>query len=153
MSLRPLPTVVGLAVMAALGWAGPVPAQTIGCEWTNDGECDEPGIGTGICSAASDAADCAGDKGHFKVLAVSDSTCAWSYVDEQGSRLQLHQRALSQCGVNDCRVVATVETSCIAFARGADGCGWGIAGDAAQAESNAQEACVGACPLAQSSCR
>jgi hypothetical protein len=34
------------------GYPGPGP-----CEWTNDGECDEP-EGTGLCAEGSDVADC-----------------------------------------------------------------------------------------------
>ena len=30
------------------------------CRWAFDGECDEPGIGTGVCDAGTDTADCAG---------------------------------------------------------------------------------------------
>jgi len=30
------------------------------CRWAFDGECDEPGIGTGLCPAGTDTADCRG---------------------------------------------------------------------------------------------
>jgi hypothetical protein len=29
-----------------------------GCVWAFDGECDEPGIGTGICEPGTDTTDC-----------------------------------------------------------------------------------------------
>ena len=30
------------------------------CQYARDGECDEPTIGTGLCSVGSDATDCRG---------------------------------------------------------------------------------------------
>ena len=35
-------------------WSGPADS----CEFAHDGECDEPGKGTGLCSAGTDTADC-----------------------------------------------------------------------------------------------
>ena len=68
-------TRLGLIAATALGlsWiaADPVAwAQGINtCQWANDGECDEPGIGTGACTAGTDATDCAG---------VGLDTCRWA---------------------------------------------------------------------------
>jgi len=53
----------GFAALA-LGTAGSGHALTVSdlvqCEWTGDGECDEPGIGTGLCPAGTDTRDCKG---------------------------------------------------------------------------------------------
>ena len=53
----------GLAVLLAASLSAPlVPgsarAQTNDCQWSFDGECDEPGIGSGLCARGTDAADC-----------------------------------------------------------------------------------------------
>ena len=45
------------------------------CPWAFDGECDEPGIGTGLCSAGTDTADCRGGHGFA-------DTCRWAFDGE-----------------------------------------------------------------------
>ncbi|MGJ3262861.1 MAG: trypsin-like serine peptidase [Salinarimonas sp.] len=60
--------VAGLAalLLGASGGLGPAIGQETGleggqaaaCAYTVDGECDEPGIGTGVCAAGTDAWDC-----------------------------------------------------------------------------------------------
>jgi hypothetical protein len=45
------------------------------CEWTNDGECDEP-EGTGLCAEGTDAADCTG--GGTCVEGSAGNTCVWA---------------------------------------------------------------------------
>ena len=37
---------------------GPAHAQDNTCQWSLDGECDEPGIGSGLCARGTDAGDC-----------------------------------------------------------------------------------------------
>jgi hypothetical protein len=44
------------------------------CPWAYDGECDEPGIGTGLCAAGTDQADCAGAGG--------PNSCRWAFDGE-----------------------------------------------------------------------
>ena len=60
-------TALGLSWLAADGaaWA----QGDDSCQWANDGECDEPGIGTGACLFGTDAADCAG---------VGQNVCQWA---------------------------------------------------------------------------
>jgi protease YdgD len=57
--------------------ARPGPASGISgddsCRWANDFECDEPGIGTGACTAGTDYSDC------WRVMAgVEDDSCQWA---------------------------------------------------------------------------
>ena len=43
------------------------------CQWANDGECDDPGIGTGACSVGTDYSDC------WRIATqVEDDSCQWA---------------------------------------------------------------------------
>jgi protease YdgD len=43
------------------------------CRYANDNECDEPGLGTGACSAGTDRSDC------WRLMAgVEDDSCQWA---------------------------------------------------------------------------
>ena len=43
------------------------------CQWANDGECDDPGIGTGACQVGTDYSDC------WRIVeGVEDNTCRWA---------------------------------------------------------------------------
>jgi len=43
------------------------------CQWANDGECDDPGIGTGACVAGTDYSDC------WRIATgVEDDSCRWA---------------------------------------------------------------------------
>ncbi|WP_238934928.1 trypsin-like serine peptidase [Maricaulis parjimensis] len=43
------------------------------CQWANDGECDDPGLGTGACRQGTDYSDC-----WRLVQGVEDNTCRWA---------------------------------------------------------------------------
>ena len=59
------------------GEGGAAPARrytgTDTCRWANDGECDDPGIGTGACQQGTDYSDC-----WRLVEGVEDNTCRWA---------------------------------------------------------------------------
>ena len=43
------------------------------CRWANDNECDEPGVGTGACSAGTDRSDC------IRIMENrEDDSCRWA---------------------------------------------------------------------------
>lgn len=42
------------------------------CRWANDGECDEPDIGTGACAMSTDRSDCRA------IRAGEDDSCRWA---------------------------------------------------------------------------
>lgn len=43
------------------------------CRWANDGECDDPGIGTGACTQGTDYSDC------WRIATgVEDDSCQWA---------------------------------------------------------------------------
>ena len=43
------------------------------CRWANDGECDDPGIGTGACQQGTDYSDC------WRIAqGVEDNSCRWA---------------------------------------------------------------------------
>ncbi len=46
------------------------------CPWAFDGECDEPGIGTGVCAAGTDTFDCWG------VAFDWSNSCPWAFDGE-----------------------------------------------------------------------
>ena len=46
------------------------------CPWAFDGECDEPGIGTGVCAAGTDTYDCYG------VAFDWSNSCPWAFDGE-----------------------------------------------------------------------
>lgn len=43
------------------------------CQWANDRECDEPGIGTGACPSGTDRSDC------YRIInGIEDDSCRWA---------------------------------------------------------------------------
>ena len=54
----------------------PKPPRTGGndtCRWANDNECDEPGVGTGACTAGTDRSDC------IRIMERrEDDSCRWA---------------------------------------------------------------------------
>lgn len=43
------------------------------CQWANDGECDDPGLGTGACTVGTDYSDC------WRLAEeVEDNSCQWA---------------------------------------------------------------------------
>lgn len=43
------------------------------CRWANDGECDEPGVGTGACTSGTDRSDC------YRIMnGIEDDSCEWA---------------------------------------------------------------------------
>ena len=51
-----------IAAVVLFFGAAPPPASAQGdnsCEYAFDSDCDEPGVGTGLCAAGTDSADCA----------------------------------------------------------------------------------------------
>ena len=47
------------------------------CRWANDGECDDPGIGTGACTQGTDYSDC------WRIAeGVEDNSCRWANDNE-----------------------------------------------------------------------
>ncbi len=65
------PRSVDAAVLAAYGVFG-----ANSCPWAFDGECDEPGIGTGLCAAGTDTFDCRG------VSFDWSNSCPWAFDGE-----------------------------------------------------------------------
>ena len=43
------------------------------CQWANDGECDDPGLGTGACRQGTDYSDC-----WRLAQGVEDNSCRWA---------------------------------------------------------------------------
>jgi len=43
------------------------------CQWANDGECDDPDIGTGACTQGTDYSDC-----HRIATGMEDNSCQWA---------------------------------------------------------------------------
>ncbi len=68
------------------------------CRWANDGECDDPSIGTGACDRGTDYSDC------WRIAeAVEDDSCQWANdgeCDEPGFGTGACTQAtdLSDCG-------------------------------------------------------
>ncbi|WP_417496992.1 trypsin-like serine peptidase [Maricaulis sp.] len=68
------------------------------CRWANDGECDDPGIGTGACDQGTDYSDC------WRIAdGVEDDSCQWANdgeCDEPGFGTGACTQAtdLSDCG-------------------------------------------------------
>lgn len=61
--------------------ARPGPASQVSgddsCRWANDFECDEPGVGTGACTAGTDYSDC------WRIMSgVEDDSCQWANDNE-----------------------------------------------------------------------
>lgn len=57
-------------------WADDDDPWANSCPWANDGECDEPGIGTGLCDPGTDSNDCA------RILADPANSCRWAFDGE-----------------------------------------------------------------------
>jgi protease YdgD len=68
------------------------------CQWANDGECDDPGLGTGACDVGTDYSDC------WRLAeGVEDDSCQWANdneCDEPGFGTGACTQAtdLSDCG-------------------------------------------------------
>ncbi|MBY0563510.1 MAG: trypsin-like serine protease [Hyphomonadaceae bacterium] len=68
------PDLYGMATAAKQ--TGAKPPRTGGddsCQWANDNECDEPDIGTGACTAATDYSDCRRIR-----AGIEDNSCRWA---------------------------------------------------------------------------
>jgi hypothetical protein len=65
--------------MACGPLASAADSECVACEWTGDGECDEP-EGTGLCLEGSDVEDCSGVPPC--VRGSSGNTCEWACDDE-----------------------------------------------------------------------
>jgi protease YdgD len=67
------------------------------CEWSGDGECDEPGFGTGACTQGTDRTDC----GDVTALRFRNDSCATAFdgvCDEpQGTGLCAARTDRSDC--------------------------------------------------------
>lgn len=62
--------------------APPSASERVGCRSVSDGQCDEPGIGTGRCAAGEDTRDCR------SLAAGGDDSCEWAHdgeCDEHGN--------------------------------------------------------------------
>jgi len=68
---RVLPQIAHSAVIASKD-APPKKPGNDSCRWANDGECDEPDIGTGVCGAGADYSDCR------HIRAGEDDSCQWA---------------------------------------------------------------------------
>lgn len=139
---------LGISVAFLLLWAAPATAQV--CQYANDGECDEPGIGTSVCEAGTDTADCSqlnvADGYLYGALACAASYCgeAWGLVVDQTTASGAHKGALEQCGDSTCILEVTFSRGrCLAVATsekyGAHG--WATRSSLAEAEADALSNC------------
>lgn len=67
---KPAPAVAGQRTAT-----GPLGTHTgnDSCRWADDGECDEPGVGTGACAAGTDYSDC------WRIITgLEDDSCRWA---------------------------------------------------------------------------
>ena len=103
MTARDLDRILRRIQKPGIGDSGtsPVGAQYRGddtCRWANDGECDDPGIGTGACQEFTDYSDC------WRVATgVEDNSCQWANdgeCDEPGFGTGACTQATD---LNDCR--------------------------------------------------
>lgn len=70
------------------------------CQWANDGECDDPGIGTGACEEFTDYSDC-----RRIALGIEDNSCQWAN-DGECDEPHLGTGACTQAtDYNDCQAV------------------------------------------------
>lgn len=71
------------------------------CQYANDGECDDPGLGTGACTVRTDYSDC------WRLAeGVEDDTCQWANDNECDEPLGLGTGACPQAtDYSDCRNV------------------------------------------------
>ena len=75
------------------------------CSWAFDGECDEPGIGTGLCAAGTDTADCQGGE-------LRANSCSWAFdgeCDEPGIGTGL---CAAGTDTADCQGASSVGDTC-----------------------------------------
>ncbi len=146
MGRRPLQFLFGVACL--LLWATSASAQM--CEFANDGECDEPGIGTSVCEAGTDTADCSqlnvADGYLYGALACATSYCgdAWGLAVDQTTASAAHKNAIEQCGDSTCALEVTFSRGrCLAVATsekyGAHG--WATRSSLAEAEADALSNC------------
>ena len=74
-SLAMLAAFAVIALTVALP-AGPAWGQNNSCQYAFDGDCDEPGIGTGLCAAGTDTQDCSiRDPGPNSCQYANDGEC------------------------------------------------------------------------------
>lgn len=95
-SLATAATLLTAPVLHAPAWAQGYDT----CQWAVDGECDEPGIGTGACPLGTDTTDCAG---------VGWSTCQWAddgECDEPGIGTGVCEVGTD---TGDCRPISILE--------------------------------------------
>ncbi|MGD9737944.1 MAG: serine protease [Bauldia sp.] len=87
------------SLAGAVGTAGYAGDDT--CQFANDGECDDPGIGTGACAAGTDYSDC-----WRIVTGVEDDSCRWAN-DGECDEVHLGTGACTQAtDRTDCGAVA-----------------------------------------------
>lgn len=112
----------------------PSPTEANACEWAFDGECDHPGIGTGVCAANTDTHDCArlsiADGHQYRALARDRRNCtaSWALSDDHATPAAAHAAALEGCRSNggNCELGLTISRgNCLAFATSDDVCSWG----------------------------
>lgn len=79
----------------------PVPgAGHAACRFAGDGQCDEPGIGTGRCEAGQDARDCR------SLAAGGDNSCEWANDGECDEHGNIGTGACTDgTDLNDCRAL------------------------------------------------
>ncbi len=71
------------------------------CQYANDGECDDPGIGTGACDQFTDYSDC-----RRIALGIEDNSCEWAN-DGECDEPHLGTGACTQAtDANDCGAVS-----------------------------------------------
>lgn len=62
-----------LQIVSKKPGAGPVQSGNDTCQYANDFECDEPGVGTGACQPGTDYSDC------WRIMSgVEDDSCRWA---------------------------------------------------------------------------
>jgi protease YdgD len=107
---------IALSAAALSGLAGSVAAQNNSCHWAFDGECDEPGIGTGVCRPQSDSYDCRGAG-----RPPADDSCQWAFDGECDD--------VRYNGTGACRI-GTDTTDCRPLAMGGTNtCEWAYDGE------------------------
>ncbi|MCB9949096.1 MAG: DUF4189 domain-containing protein [Rhodospirillaceae bacterium] len=156
-------TVLSAGMACLLLWAAPAAAQI--CQYANDGECDEPGIGTAVCEAGTDTADCANltvpDGFLYGALACAEAYCgdAWGLSVDQPTASAAHKAALRDCGENCILEVTFSRGRCLAVAvstkHGRQG--WATRSSLVEAEASAVEQCSGedefaGCAVVASAC-
>ncbi|WJY20578.1 hypothetical protein QTA57_12090 [Fontisubflavum oceani] len=106
--LRALPAV---CLATGLFMAAPALADN-SCPWAFDGECDEPGIGTGLCGVGTDTADCGGG------TASGPNSCQWAFDGE-----------CDEPGMGTGLCAAGTDTADCASVGGPNSCQWAFDGE------------------------